>query len=55
VRAYELLQRQQHLESLLAEIKGIKPPEMLIETTEDILNRMKAKLQKTNANGQFQL
>eukprot|EP00775_Hariotina_reticulata_P013336 gene13336-13465_t len=55
VQAYELLQRQQHLESLLAEIRGIKPPEMLIETTEDILNRMKAKLQKTNANGQLQL
>lgn len=45
--AYALLQRQQQLESMLAEVKGQKPPELLLESAEGLLARMKAKLQKS--------
>lgn len=31
---------------MLAEVQGTKPPELLLETTEQLLARMKAKLQK---------
>jgi hypothetical protein len=30
---------------MLAEVKGSKPPELLLETTEQMLARMKARLQ----------
>lgn len=46
VQAFDLLKRQQQLESMLAEVQGTKPPELLLETTEQLLARMKAKLQK---------
>lgn len=45
-QAYELLQRQQQLESMLAEVRGQKEPELLLESAETLLARMKAKLQK---------
>jgi hypothetical protein len=44
--AFNLLQRQQKLETMLAEVEGSKPPELLLETTEQMLARMKAKLQR---------
>ncbi|KAF6259388.1 DHHC palmitoyltransferase-domain-containing protein [Scenedesmus sp. NREL 46B-D3] len=43
-QAFDLLKRQQQLETLLAEVQGSKPPELLLETTEELLARMKAKL-----------
>jgi hypothetical protein len=46
-QAFELLKRQQQLETMLAEVQGSKPPELLLETTEQLLARMKAKLVKT--------
>jgi hypothetical protein len=46
-QAFELLKRQQQLETMLAEVQGSKPPELLLETTEELLARMKAKLVKT--------
>ena len=46
-QAYDLLKRQQELETLLAEVRGAKPPEMLLDQTEGILARMKAKLQRS--------
>jgi hypothetical protein len=45
-QAYDLLKRQQELETLLAEVRGTKPPDMLLDQTEGILARMKAKLQR---------
>lgn len=48
-QAYGLLQRQQQLETMVAEVQGTKPPELLLETTEQMLARMKAKLQKQQA------
>eukprot|EP00878_Enallax_costatus_P004360 GHUV01004596.1.p1 GENE.GHUV01004596.1~~GHUV01004596.1.p1 ORF type:complete len:221 (+),score=62.98 GHUV01004596.1:99-761(+) len=45
-QAYDLLKRQQELETLLAEVRGTKQPEMLLDQTEGILARMKAKLQR---------
>lgn len=45
--AYNLLARQQQLEAMLAEVKGQKPPELLLESAEGLLARMRAKLQKT--------
>jgi hypothetical protein len=45
-QAYELLQRQQQLEAMLAEVRGQKEPELLLDTAESLLARMKAKLQK---------
>ncbi|WIA17269.1 hypothetical protein OEZ85_014141 [Tetradesmus obliquus] len=46
-QAFELLKRQQQLETMLAEVQGSKPPELLLETTEELLARMKAKLVKS--------
>jgi hypothetical protein len=46
-QAFELLKRQQQLETMLAEVQGTKPPELLLETTEELLARMKAKLVKS--------
>eukprot|EP00879_Flechtneria_rotunda_P003430 GHRR01003658.1.p1 GENE.GHRR01003658.1~~GHRR01003658.1.p1 ORF type:complete len:234 (+),score=70.47 GHRR01003658.1:315-1016(+) len=45
--AFKLLQRQQQLETMWAEVQGAKPPEMLLETTEGLLARMRAKLAKS--------
>lgn len=45
-QAYDLLKRQQDLETLLAEVRGTKAPEMLLDETEGILARMRAKLQR---------
>lgn len=45
--AYALLQRQQQLEAMLAEVNGQKEPELLLESAESLLARMKAKLQKS--------
>jgi hypothetical protein len=48
--ANRLLLRQQQLEQLLAEARGDKAPELLLETTNDILARMRAKLNKQAAS-----
>jgi len=47
--ANRLLLRQQQLEQLLAEARGDKDPELLLETTNDILSRMRSKLKKQAA------
>ena len=48
-QANRLLLRQQQLEQLLAEARGDKDPELLLETTNDILSRMRSKLKKQAA------